>query len=139
MIVGERLRELRNKYKITAEELANTLDMSKQQVLRYETNKTDVTSDTLIKIADFFDVSTDYLLGRADHTTPYERKKPAVWNINLSKLLNVFSPEFVGRLVRASGFDVRIVELEKSGKRQICIDIPETHTSEQVDANQDLS
>jgi transcriptional regulator with XRE-family HTH domain len=127
VIVGQRLRELRKRQKISAEELGNVLGMSQQQVLRYETNKTDLTTDTLIKIADYFDVSTDYLLGRADSTIPYERKGPLVWNFELTQLLRFLSPERVGRLLKASGFDVRIIGLSGTDKRQLCVEIPEKH------------
>lgn len=126
MIVGDRLRELRKGQKISAEELAIVLGMSKQQVLRYETNKTDITSDLLIRIADFFDVSTDYLLGRADHQTPYYRKEPHVWYVDITMLFNKKLPaEWVGRLIKSLGFKVAIREAEGTNKRQICVDIPD--------------
>lgn len=108
MIDGKRLRTLRKSQKITAEELGKIIGVSGQQVLRYETAQSDMTTDTLLKIADFFDVSTDYLLGRADQPTPYEYRKSALsWRIDTTGLLKTFEPEFIGRLVRAMALPVR--------------------------------
>lgn len=108
MIDGRRLRTLRKRQKITAEELGRILGVSGQQVLRYETAQSDMTTDTLVKIADFFDVSTDYLMGRADQPTPYEyRKGPLSWRIDTTGLLKTFEPEFIARLVRAMSLPIR--------------------------------
>ncbi len=107
MIVGQRLRTLRKKQKITAEELGGYLGVSGQQVLRYETNQNDMTTDNLVKIANFFDVSADYLLGMTDNPVPYENRKGLLtWRIDVSAMLNVFQPEFIGRLVRSTGIKV---------------------------------
>ena len=108
MIDGKRLRGLRKLQKITEQELGEQLSVSGQQVLRYETGQSDMTTDTLRKIADFFDVSADYLLGRADVPSPYEyRKAPLTWRIDTSKLLTTFQPEFIARVVRAFGIHTR--------------------------------
>lgn len=126
MIDGKRLRDLRNNLKITAEELGRVVGVSKHQILRYENNKTDVTSDVLIKLADFFDVSTDYLLGRADSQIAYQRKSVFTWSINAERLLKIFTPEVVGRLVKSLGFEVRIEGLHDTGRKALVIEIPES-------------
>lgn len=125
MIVGQRLRTLRKQQKITAEELGSYLGVSGQQVLRYETNQNDMTTDNLVKIANFFDVSADYLLGRADSQVPYQRKGMLSWTVDATGLLRHFSPERVGRFIKSLGFIVRIKELEESGKKAMWIEIPE--------------
>ncbi|MGM9534056.1 MAG: helix-turn-helix domain-containing protein [Intestinibacter sp.] len=61
---GKRLAELRKENKITQRELANKLNISKSSLAMYETNKRQPTNDVLVKLADYFDVSVDYLLGR---------------------------------------------------------------------------
>ena len=57
------LKKLRKKYNLTMEQLAINLGMCKSAICRIEKNTSNVSIETLIKIAKFFNVSTDYLLG----------------------------------------------------------------------------
>ena len=61
-----RLRELRRKKKKSQIALALDLDMCQNTISRYETGEREADYATLIKLADYFDVSTDYLLGKSD-------------------------------------------------------------------------
>ena len=61
-----RLKELRKKRKISQLKLALDLNMNQNTVSRYENIEREADYKTLIKIADYFDVSLDYLLGRSD-------------------------------------------------------------------------
>lgn len=61
---GERLKELREDLKITQEELGNLINVSKQAISQYERDENQPSFENLVKIADKFDVSLDYLLGR---------------------------------------------------------------------------
>ena len=61
-----RLRELRKKRKISQLKLAMDLDMNQNSISRYENLEREADYATLIKIADYFKVSIDYLLGRED-------------------------------------------------------------------------
>lgn len=63
MINGKRLKALRKREKISAVKLAELLGIGRQQVVRYEAEQTDPSSASLIKLALFFNVSVDYLLG----------------------------------------------------------------------------
>lgn len=63
-LIGDRLKELREDKQITQSELAEILKVSRQTISSYELNLTEPTFETLVKIADIFGVSTDYLLGR---------------------------------------------------------------------------
>lgn len=63
---GDRLRELRTQKNLTHEELAERLSIGVAQIWRYENEKTDPNTKMLTKFAQFFDVSTDYLLGLTD-------------------------------------------------------------------------
>lgn len=65
-MLGDRIRELRNKKDITLKELGNILKVGESTVSMYETNKRSPDYETLKKIADYFSVSTDYLLCRVD-------------------------------------------------------------------------
>lgn len=66
-----RLKYLRNEKKITQRQLAKLLNLSSSTIAMYETGKRKPDCETLQRIADFFDVSTDYLLGRTDILNPY--------------------------------------------------------------------
>lgn len=51
---------------VTAYQIAKATGLSNTALSRYKSGKQDPAIDKLIAIADFFDVSTDYLLGRTD-------------------------------------------------------------------------
>lgn len=61
-----RLKELRKKRRISQLKLAFDLNMNQNTISRYENMEREADYKTLIKIADYFDVSLDYLLGRTD-------------------------------------------------------------------------
>lgn len=61
-----RLKELRIMRKISQLKLAMDLNMNQNTISRYENLEREADYETLIKIADYFDVSIDYLLGRTD-------------------------------------------------------------------------
>lgn len=61
-----RIRELRKENDITAKELGNIIDKSERVILHYETEKRDPPPETLIKLAEYFNVSIDYLLYQTD-------------------------------------------------------------------------
>ena len=59
-----RLRELREDRDVTQKELADILHIRQNTYSQYETGVIELTASTLIKLADFYGVSVDYLLGR---------------------------------------------------------------------------
>jgi transcriptional regulator with XRE-family HTH domain len=59
-----RIRELRKKKNITMRELGSKLGLAESTISLLETGKRDLNSTILQKLADFFEVSIDYLLGR---------------------------------------------------------------------------
>lgn len=61
---GERISALREQRKLTQEELALQLQISRAVLSHYEKNRRKPNYATLRKIADYFQVSVDYLLGR---------------------------------------------------------------------------
>ena len=61
-----KLRELRKSKGISQLKLAMDLNMNQNSVSRYENGEREADYATLISIADYFDVSIDYLLGRTD-------------------------------------------------------------------------
>lgn len=66
-LLGERLKKLRNERKITQEELGKKVNVTKVSISGYENGNRNPDTETLQKLADFFEVSTDYLLGRTDN------------------------------------------------------------------------
>ncbi|WP_089610064.1 LexA family protein [Dehalobacterium formicoaceticum] len=70
--VGEVIKELRNECSYSQKELSGMLNIAQNTLSQYETGTREPDNKILIKIADFFNVSTDYLLGR---TTPESELK----------------------------------------------------------------
>ena len=66
-----RLAGLRNKKGVSQAQLAEYLKITHQAYSLYETNKRQMNYETLCLIADFFEVSTDYLLGREEAIPSY--------------------------------------------------------------------
>ena len=65
-LFSTRLSSLRKGKKLTQYSLAENLGFSRGQISNYEQGSREPDQDTLLKIADFFDVSVDYLLGRTE-------------------------------------------------------------------------
>lgn len=63
---AERLKQLRNDAHITQTALAKVLYVSQQNVAKWEVGTSTPDPNMLTKIADYFNVTTDYLLGRTD-------------------------------------------------------------------------
>lgn len=66
MIFNERLKELRNEEGRTQDQTAKDLEMPVRSYQRLETDGAKTHYDTLLKIADYYDVSVDWLMGRTD-------------------------------------------------------------------------
>ena len=62
-----RLKELRRKKGVSQLKLAMDLGMNQNSISRYETGEREADYATLIRLADYFDVSIDYLLNRTDN------------------------------------------------------------------------
>ena len=66
---GERLKQLRKEHKLTQTDLGNKINVTKVSISGYENGNRSPDTETLTRLADYFDVSTDYLLGRSDVRT----------------------------------------------------------------------
>lgn len=66
-----RLKELRKQKGISQLKLAMDLSMNQNTISRYETGEREADYKTLIKIADYFNVSIDYLLERTNNPNKY--------------------------------------------------------------------
>ena len=65
-VFQENLIELRKENNLTQKAVANALGITQPSYIRYENGSAEPTQETLVKIADLFDVSIDFLLGRKD-------------------------------------------------------------------------
>ena len=70
----ERIRNLREDKDFRQEDLANMLNCTQACYSHYESGKRDIPTDVLQKLADFYEVSIDYLLGRTNQKTPYSKR-----------------------------------------------------------------
>ncbi len=64
--LGRRLKELRKEKKVKQKDMAAFLNCSERNYQKMEYGEVNVPGLTLIKLADFFEVSLDYLVGRSE-------------------------------------------------------------------------
>ncbi len=62
----KRIRGLREDHDLTQKQIAQMLGMSQTGYSKYETGENDIPTQVLIKLADFYQTSIDYLLGRSN-------------------------------------------------------------------------
>lgn len=67
----KRLRDLREDCDLSQTAVAKLLHMSQTGYSKYETGENDIPTHVLIALADFYDTSVDYLLGRTNQKKPY--------------------------------------------------------------------
>ena len=65
-VLGQRLKDLRKQKKVGQKEVAELLEVSLRSYQFYESGEYDPSLPNLVVLADYFQVSTDYLLGRSD-------------------------------------------------------------------------
>ena len=76
-----RLKEVREKANMSQKELADKLSVSQSTVGNWESGMREPNFDTIKKIAEFFDVTVDYLLGRTDdpkYSNPLDKELEGV-------------------------------------------------------------
>ena len=69
----QRVRDLREDKDLPQKALASYLKVSQNTYSQYETNKLEISLDAMGKLADFYNTSVDYLMGRTDDPRPYPR------------------------------------------------------------------
>ena len=68
-----RLRSLREDHDFTQVFVAEYLNVQQNTYSQYESGKRQIPIEALIKLADLYETSTDYILGRTDVSKPYPR------------------------------------------------------------------
>lgn len=71
----QRIRDLREDRDLLQKDLATLLNCSQVCYSHYEIGKRDIPTDVLIQLAQFYNTSTDYLLGLTYEKRPYPRGK----------------------------------------------------------------
>lgn len=86
-MIGNRIKQLREEKGINQEELAKKISVSPSAIGMYETNKREPNNSLTLKLATFFEVSTDYLLGKSDVRLPdrieFLKNNPNLYKIPL--------------------------------------------------------
>jgi transcriptional regulator with XRE-family HTH domain len=65
-VLYKRIRDLREDKDLTQKQIGEILSCSQRVYSNYERGELDIPTDILIKLADFYDVSVDYILGRTN-------------------------------------------------------------------------
>ena len=73
-MILERIRDLREDNDLKQTQLADYLCVKQATYSEYESGKINLPIEALIKLADFYETSTDYILGRTNEIKPYKRK-----------------------------------------------------------------
>lgn len=78
--MSNRIRDLREDMDLRQSDLAEATGIDQRTISNYETGKTAPDAYALIKLADFFNVSIDYLVGRTKHDFSTEEKRMELIN-----------------------------------------------------------
>ncbi len=98
-----RLFELMAKCKITQQQLSQATGISQGNISDWKNNRSAPKAEALVKIADYFNVTTDYLLGLTDD--PGQKEKPLT--VSDEGLLD---EELIGRLCRLTPEELEKVD-----------------------------
>ena len=74
MTYNERRREIREDNQLTQQKVADLLNIGQRTYADYESGKTRIPVDNLMKLAKFYNVSMDYITGASDIKTKYPKK-----------------------------------------------------------------
>lgn len=119
MDFGQRIKHLRENKNMTRDDLANKLNISYSTISKYETNVRFPDQEMLVKLADLFNVTTDYLLGRSNNPNPYIKT-----NSSPAYEINELSPESQEDLEDY----IKLLKLRDMQKRNIEAGDELTHT-----------
>ena len=74
-MVGNRIKQLREEKHLSQDELAKKMSVSPSTIGMYERDEREPNDEMTLKLADFFNVSTDYLLGKSNIRNPEDKLK----------------------------------------------------------------
>lgn len=115
MTFSERLTILMKDRKVTAKELSEKLEIGKNQFKYWADKGNTPSGETVSKLADYFEVPVDYLIGKTDDPSPQQKKPAAIsdelWEamqnnpraVALLELLLKMSPEQMDAIEKVIG------------------------------------
>lgn len=99
-----RMKLLREQHNLNQTEVAKVLNISRQAYNFYENEKRDPDTSMLIRIADFYNVSLDYLLGRTNDPSPVTKEKTPSYQEEVLRDIEDITPEMVSELRQFIGY-----------------------------------
>ena len=93
-----RMKLLREQHNLSQTDLAKILNISRQSYNFYENEKRDPDTTMLIRIADFFNVSLDYLLGRTNDPSPITQEKTSSYQEEVLRDIEDITPEMASEV-----------------------------------------
>lgn len=112
-----RLKFLREEKGLFQSDIAKILGVSIAAVGFYENEKRDMSPDTIIKLAEYFGVSTDYLLGKSDIRNP-EETKINIDEAEVSFLTGVKGLNETNKMIIKNTLEALLAKQEKDIKNQ---------------------
>ena len=104
MNFNARLKQLRQKHKLTQSELADILGLKPTAISNYESERNEPSFDKLISLSKYFDVSCDYLLGVTDSYLPVGGEVLDKDIVELFDLYQQLSPESITEIKHYAKF-----------------------------------
>lgn len=107
-----RIRELRKELSLTMKELGRYIGVAESTISLYESGKREPDNKTLVKLADYFNVSVDYLLGRSDFRNFEEMYDSLANSEEIKKPINEdeLDKELLELLTNLNDDDIPVVE-----------------------------
>lgn len=122
IIIGERLKTLRREYGITQTTLCKAANIEQSTLAGYETGKNTPKLDILLSLANYFNVTLDYLVGRIDvNSSPSSSLTESEESyIKKFRELNQFNQEIIigktNELLREQRLDEKNIILQANSK-----------------------
>jgi len=88
---GEHFNELMFYKNVTPEKLAETIGVNESTVYRWKNNKSNLSMTNLIKLANYFNCSLDFLLGRNNEILTYIPKSPMLFSKRLREIMKEYN------------------------------------------------
>src|SRR5574344_82480 len=114
MTIGERILKLRTDNNVTQDELALKINVSRQTIYKWENNVVLPTVDNIVLIADFFNVTTDFILKSDSNKKKNKTLTKDIFVISLTLLCGLLLSFFTWKRVydtQTSSFNVSIYTL----------------------------
>lgn len=86
-----RIKELRKKRNVTQIRLSIAAEVSQETISAYENGKAEPKMEKLVRIADFLNTTTDYLLERTDNDAPLKEVTNDIIDEQLTELINNYA------------------------------------------------